>query len=151
MNNIQHKWQKKDYTCGAAAVAMILGITEEAAAKLAGTTRRGTHSFKAAEALRSSGFPVHQIHLCRVPLSTIGWALEVQSQRWPLYLSLEFSRTSVDSINRKRKHRRLHAVVLYRGQLFDPGEVETLTIDTLGHLTDDNDVFINGYLIVETP
>ena len=148
---IRHLWQQKEYTCGAAAVAMILGITEKEAAKLAGTDRSGTHDCGAKKALQTSGCPVYSIRVSRLPLATIGWALEAQSYRWPLYLSLEFARFYKDSLGRKRRKPRHHAVVLHRGQLFDPGEVETLTIDSLGHLTDEGDVFLTSYLIVETP
>lgn len=150
MNPIQHKWQKTDYTCGAVAVAMILGISEEEACKLAGTRRSGTHPHGAARALQTSGKPVHIIHTDRLPLSLHGWALEVQSQRWPLYLSLEFCDKRTYASGRTRKFKRRHAVVLYRGQLFDPGEFETLSVDTLGHLTDDGEVYLNGYCLVET-
>jgi hypothetical protein len=150
MTEIKHKWQQTDYTCGAAAVAMILGISEKEAVKLAGTTRSGTHQYGARRALETSGHPVHSVHCDALPLSLIGWALDAQSQRWPLYLSLGFPEVYVRRDKRKFTKIRRHAVVLYRGQLFDPGEVETLTIDSLGHLAD-KEVVLNGYLIVETP
>jgi hypothetical protein len=150
MNEIKHKWQKTDYTCGAAAVAMILGISEEEAAKLAGTRRTGTFILGAQRALATSGRPAHVIHADRIPLSTIGWALEAQSQRWPLYLSLEFTDKRYYRSGRTKKLKRRHACVLHRGQLFDPGEFETLHVDTLGHLSDGGEVFLNGYIILET-
>lgn len=147
---ITHKWQKTDYTCGAAAVAMILGIAEEEARKLADTRRTGTTLYGAARALASSGRPVHVITADRIPLSVIGWALEAQSQRWPLYLSLEFVDKRQYRSGRTRRYPRRHAVVLHRGNLYDPGEFETLNIDTLGHLSDGGEVYLNGYLILET-
>lgn len=128
---------------------MILGITEKEAAKLAGTRRSGTTMHGAACALATSGKPVHVISVDALPLSVIGWALEVQSQRWPLYLSLSFPEVYVRKNGRKFTKARRHAVVLFRGNLYDPGEIETLTIDSLGHLAD-KEVVLNGYLILET-
>lgn len=151
MTQIKHKWQETNFTCGAAAVAMILNITEAEARKLAGTTRSGTHQWGAQRALETSGYPVHSVSCNRIPLSQIGWALEVQSQRWPLYLALEFSDRRCYRSGRTKVFKRRHAVVLHRGDLFDPGEWETLHIDTLGHLSDGGEVFLNGYLILETP
>ena len=152
MNSIRHRWQQKDYTCGAAAVAMILDIPEAEAAKLAHTTRSGTSQYGALRALQTSGHPVHMVHVSEIPLSTIGWALEAQSMRWPLYLALGFPEVRKSFGKRPRKYNRVrrHAVVLYQGQLFDPGEFETLTIDSLGHLAD-KEVVLNGYLILERP
>lgn len=149
MNPIQHKWQQTNYTCGAAAVAMILGISEKEAVKLAGTRKTGTTMYGAAQALATSGRPVHVVCVDKLPLSTIGWALEVQSQRWPLYLSLGFPEVYERRNGRKFTKERRHACVLWRGQLFDPGEIETLSIDALGHLAD-KEVVLNGYLILET-
>ena len=145
---VRQKWQKTGYTCGAAAVAMILDIPEEQARKLAGTTRSGTHLSGAASALRGPGREVHVINLRRsILLSEIGWALEEQSKRWPLYLSLEFPE-KYQGKRRLVSRTRRHAVVLTEGNLYDPGEFETLNIESLGHLADD-EVKINAYLIVE--
>ena len=135
------------FTCGAAAVAMILDIPEKEARKLANTTRSGTYLSGAAAALRGPGREVHVVTLPDIPLADLGWALEEQSMRWPLYLSLRFPEKYQGKRRIITKNRR-HAVVLYQGQLFDPGEWETLTIDTLGHLAD-GDILINAYIIVE--
>lgn len=151
VQDIKHKWQQTNYTCGAAAVAMILGISEQEAVKLARTSESGTSLVGASFALATSGRPVHVIHTFALPLSVIGWALEAQSYRWPLYLALGFPEVYARRGKRGGTFTRVrrHAVVLYRGQLFDPGEVETLTIDCLGHLAD-KEVHLNGYLILET-
>lgn len=144
---ITHKWQKAGHTCGAASVAMILGITEEAARKLAGTTRRGTNMLNAAEALRTSGKPVYSVHVSNIPMSIIGWQLETQSMRWPLLLHIGFP----EKFQGKRRivtKNREHAVVLYQGKLYDPGEVETLSVDTIGHLSD-GEAILRSYILVE--
>ncbi len=147
--NIRHKWQQTGFTCGAAAVAMILDIPEVEARKLALTTRTGTPLAGAAQALRGPGREAHAIRLpASIPLSAIGWALEEQSRRWPLYLHLEFPELRQGK-TRKYRTTRHHAVVLFDGQLFDPGEWETLSIDTIGHLADE-EVRLNSYVIVET-
>lgn len=144
---IKHKWQQTGFTCGAAAVAMILGVTEAEARKLAGTTKRGTSLHGAAEALRTSGKPVHLISVGGVPLSQIGWALETQSMRWPLWIHFSFP-TKYQGAKRVFTKNREHAVVLYQGKLYDPGEVETLSVDTLGHLSD-GEAVLRGYLLLE--
>lgn len=149
-NQIRHKWQETGYSCGAAACAMILGITETEARKLAGTTRTGTSLHGAAGALRTSGYPVHVIHTDSLPLSLIGWALETQSQRWPLWLHLAFPEKRVGRTGRKFKRSREHAVVLWRGNVYDPGEWDTLTVDALGHLAD-GEILLRSYILVETP
>lgn len=146
--NVRQKWQMTGFTCGAAAVAMILDIPESEARKLAGTSRSGTTLDGAAKALRGPGRSVHVVTLDNLPLSEIGWALEEQSKRWPLYLSLRFPNRHQRSDGRKFWKDRRHACVLWQGQLYDPGEWETLSVDTLGHLAD-AEVKVHAYLIVE--
>lgn len=143
----RQKWQMTNYTCGAAAVAMILDIPEIEARKLAGTRRTGTTLHGAANALRGPGRSVHVVTVDK-PMSEIGWALEEQSKRWPLYLSLEFPEQFVKSNGAKFWKSRHHACVLWQGQLYDPGEWETLSVDTLGHLAD-KPVVVKSYIIVE--
>jgi hypothetical protein len=143
---IKHKWQQTGFTCGAAAVAMILGIGEKEARHLAGTTKKGTPLSGAARALESSGKPVYTIR-CEHRLSDIGWQLESQSMRWPLWIHLSFP-MKYQGKKKVVTHKREHAVVLYKGQLFDPGEVETLSVETLGHLSD-GEPTVRGYVLLE--
>lgn len=144
---VKHQWQSTGYGCGAAAVAMILGIPEKDAYKLAGTERSGTSIRGAAEALRSSGHPVHIVN-CGRTLTEYGWQLEEQSNRWPLWVHLSFPTRYRRKDKRTFLKNREHAVVLYQGKLYDPGERETLEVGTLGHLSD-GEIVIQAYCLVE--
>lgn len=146
---VKHQWQSTGYGCGAAAVAMILGIPEKDAYKLARTDKSGTSTEDAAEALRSSGYPVHIVN-CGRTLTEYGWQIEEQSNRWPLWLHLSFPTRYRGRGKKTFLRDREHAVVMYQGKLYDPGEVETLEVDTLGHLAD-GEIVIRKYCLVEIP
>lgn len=145
----KHFLQQTGYTCGAASVSMILGLTESECAKLAQTTRAGTNIVGAAEAFRKAGKLPHVVYR-NCPFEHALPELMVQSLYWPLYLSLEFVHEGTDSIGRKRKSIRHHACVMSRQKFFDPGEWHELDPEALGHLHQ-RGIFLNAYIIVETP
>ncbi len=137
-----HFIQKKDYTCGAASLSMLTGLTEEECGKLAKTTRKGTYMGNAAEALRELGFKAHDVFVDR-PIAEIRVELDNQSHRWPLCLSLAITDRGTYPSGRKGRRVRHHAVVMAQGRVFDPGTWQEDTVDTLG------EVRVKSYIILE--
>lgn len=140
-----HYLQQTGYTCGAAALSMITGLSELECRKLAHTTTRGTSTVEAAAALAHAGFTPHFIRVGR-PVHELIVELTEQSRRWALYLALEFRDRGTDSIGRRRTARRHHACVLAGGRLYDPGQLHEADIEAI-----DAGTVLTSYIIAEKP
>lgn len=140
-----HYLQQTGYTCGAAALSMITGLTEAQCRKLARTTTSGTSTLEAAAALAQAGFTAHFIRVGR-PVHELIVELTEQSRRWALYLALEFCDRGTDSIGRRRTARRHHACVLAGGRLYDPGLLHEIDLEAISAGT-----ILTSYIIAEKP
>ena len=102
----------------------------------------------AAAAVKGRGREAHHVRLRDQPFDQLSWALDLQSHRWPLILGLNFRTGRVGlASGRKFTGRRRHAVVLWRGKVYDPAENEILDIDSLGHLAD-RGLIIDDYILI---
>lgn len=146
---ITHRKQEKHYSCAAACIAMLgAGCSEADARALAGTTRNGTTMAGVLKAVQTRAYESYLIKLAEQPLDRIVWALELQSGHWPLILSLDFRQGRVGlKSGRKFTGHRYHAVVLWKGKIYDPGEDEVLDVDCLGHLADKG-LIIRSYVLI---
>lgn len=145
---VTHLQQETGYSCAAACLSMVLGIPEREARKAAHTTRVGTYMEDLSKAATALGAKAHMVRVPHLDYNNCLWWLEAQSQRWPLILSCGFRQSASDSIGRKRTHRRQHAVVLWKGQVYDPGEPFPLDSECLGHLGDKG-IHLDSYLLIE--
>lgn len=144
---VTHKEQETGYSCGAACLAMVTGLSESACRKLALTKRSGTYLTNVAKALRELGHVTHHI-VAGDQYDDVLWQLEAQSNSWPLILSARFVHNASDKRGRRRLYKRQHAVVLYKGKFYDPGSQEPLDLDCVGHLGD-RGIHVSSYLIIE--
>lgn len=128
---------------------MVLGIPEAEAREIARTTRKGTYMGNVLLAARAKGLPAHMIRTDK-SLDECLWFLEIQSQSWPLILSCDFKFTGRGTNGKLRKSSRAHAVVLWKSEIYDPGESGTLDADCIGHLGD-RGIFLREYVLVEHP
>lgn len=146
MDPINHRLQEKPYSCGAACLAMVLGIPEREARDLADTRRTGTSLEGIASGARSLGHEAHVIRCGEIPLND-AWYLEAQSYRWPLVLHIDFRHTRETSTGRKFLAHRHHAVVCWQGRLYDPSELQPGDLSALGHSADRGPLLV-GYTLI---
>ena len=144
---IGHRQQEKDYSCGAACLSMVLGIPERQARKLCHTDRSGTALCALVNPLKDAGHRAYRIDL-DVPFEEQVANLIVQSERWPLVLSLEYRYTGVGSTGKRRTGIRYHAVVMYRGEIYDPSETRLWDAEAIGHLADKG-LTLRSYILIE--
>jgi hypothetical protein len=146
-HGVKHYLQQTGFTCGAACLSMMTGLTEEQCRKLAKTTRTGTFTHNIVPALVAAGHVAHHVQV-RGALEDHLPELVLQSMRWPLYLSLVFVHEGRDSLNRRRKYERHHACVLAGGRFLDPGELHELDPEAIGHLHQ-RGVKLDSYILLE--
>lgn len=145
---VPHYWQQTDYSCGAACLSMVLGISETECRRLAKTTRTGTHMHNMEAALRALGRTPHHVHVSG-EFGDHFAALLAQSMRWPLVLDIEFKHEGRDAMNRRRRFSRHHAVVLSGGRFLDPAHDHELDAEAVGHLHE-RGMRLKSYIIVES-
>jgi len=145
---MRHLNQEKPYSCAAACLAMALGIPEADCRKLARTNRTGTYMHDVRQAAEQAGVPAHLIPLHDRPFEECLWFLEAQAQRWPLILSCSFRSNASDRRGRRRLHKRQHAVVLWKGNVYDPGERDIIDAECISHLGD-RGILVDSYVLLE--
>lgn len=126
---IQHKRQEKQYSCGAASYAMLLGIPEEQARKEVKTRYNGTFTNNVVKALQDRGLSVHHLTTGMDYFEHMD-SIRMLSYRWPLYLSCVF----VTRYSKKGKATtRHHAIVAADGMFYDPSENQPVPVEAFAH------------------
>lgn len=123
---IRHVKQSTNYSCGAASLAIVLGISEREAAYLAKTKKSGTYTGNVCNALREKHLKFKNIYL-DLPIECIFAELKLLSNQYPIYCSGEF----VNNSGRGRNGIRRHAFVLNREKVYDPGQKNELDIECI--------------------
>jgi hypothetical protein len=120
--NIRHFHQQKHYTCGAATIAMLFGISEVEACKLVKTTSSGTNMMNVCSFLKECGVTFQHVFFGQDYQDSIDNLVKL-SFKFPIYISGEFR----DKFFKKGRERvRHHAIAIVDGKVYDPSEQREL-------------------------
>lgn len=117
-DSIVHRHQEKHYSCGAASVAMLLGLPESVVRPLVGCTSRGTHGFDVLNFLNRHVAPSHITFLNKDYYEVIDNLITL-SLKFPIYCSGTYLWKNP---GRGRPIIRHHASIMADGLIYDPGE-----------------------------
>lgn len=142
---MRHIRQTTSYSCGAASLAMILGISEYDAAQLAKTKKSGTNTLNVFQALKKQGSNPKFLSI-NLPFECIFTDLKLLSKQYPIYIGANF----ISNSGRGRNNHRHHAIVLKDETIFDPAQNEPVPMDCIGHLWN-RQLVINSIILVNFP
>lgn len=142
-DKIAHRRQETGYSCGAAAVAMLLGQPEKLIRPLVNCNRDGTHNHDVLSFLKKY-FTCHYVHLHADYYDAIE-KLTSLSLKYPFYCSATYLWKNPGP---GRPITRYHASVFADGYIYDPAEpreIETVAYES----TFNKKLTINSIIIVE--
>lgn len=117
-DKIVHRRQEKEYSCGAAAVAMLLGLPESIVRPLVKCTSKGTHSENVYSFLKSNVAQCHMVYVGQDYYAAIQHLITL-STKFPLYVTGKYVWKNP---GRGRPCVRHHASAFVDGMIYDPGE-----------------------------
>lgn len=139
---VRHLKQSKQFSCGAASVASILGISEKEAITGCKTTYKGTNTGNVCQFLDSRKIKYKRIYI-GLPYECVFGHLRLLSNQYPIYVSANF----ICNSGRGRNSQRHHAFALNESKTFDPGESKENEMDCIGHLYN-RDLIIKEILLI---
>lgn len=126
---VRHIKQSKRFTCGAASIASILGISEKEVILGCKTDSHGTNTTHVCQFLESKNIKYKRISI-HLPYECYFGQLRLLSEQYPIYVSANF----ICNSGKGRNSHRRHAFTLSKSQVFDPGENKVQEMECIGHL-----------------
>lgn len=142
---MQHIKQSTNYSCGAAAFAMITGVSEKEAAFRSKTTAKGTSVNDTERAFIQLNIPVKRIQVDLVFEAAL-IHLKLLSNQYKIYASCEF----ISNCGRGRNSHRHHAISIWKEQIYDPAQCAPRQIDCISDLYN-RELIIKEIILVNFP
>lgn len=129
---IIHKRQEKSFSCGAAAFAMLFGISEDMARKACKTDSDGTSNVNIFRAIKDTGLNANYVNLNNSYDEMMNDLISL-SHHFALYMSGTYRTGAKEGKSRGRDRIRRHAILLADGMAYDGGENRACPIDCYAH------------------
>lgn len=144
--NIKHRSQEKDYSCGAACISMLLDCSESIIRKEVKTNHTGTSFSNVSNFLERVSIPHHFINFKK----DINYDDEIinlvnVSFKFPIFIA-GFFYSKYYKVGRMRS--RCHAVLLCDGLFYDPAEPNPLDFKSFRMVANKN-IVIDHLIIVD--